>query len=59
MIGRIGHVTILIQSSFNWLTGPKIGIVSISFAELEMDFIYCYVGGVNINFNILLQFYDS
>ena len=59
MIGRIGHVTSLIQSSFDWLTGPKISIVSISFAELEMDFIYCYVGGVNVNLNILFQFYDS
>ena len=37
VIGRTGHVTCPIWSRNDWLTGPKIRIVGLSFAELEMD----------------------
>ena len=37
MIGRIRHVTSPIWSRIDWLAGPKIRIVGLSFAELEMD----------------------
>ena len=37
VIGRIRHVTSPIWSHIDWLTGPKIRIVGLSFAELEMD----------------------
>ena len=37
VIGRIRHVTSLIWSRIDWLAGPKIRIVGLSFAELEMD----------------------
>ena len=37
MIGRTRHVTSEIWIRINWLTGPKIRIVGLSFAELEMD----------------------
>ena len=37
MIGRTRHVTSPIWSRIDWLTGPKIRIVGLSFAELEMD----------------------
>ena len=46
------------------LTGPKIRIVGLRLAELEMDktvhleFIHRCVGGVNINFNRIFQCYD-
>ena len=37
MIGRIRQVTSPIWSRIDWLAGPKIRIVSLSFAELDMD----------------------
>ena len=37
MIGRTRHVTSPIWSRTDWLTGPEIRIVGLSFAELEMD----------------------
>ena len=37
VIGRTRHVTSPIWSRIDWLTGPKIRIVGLSFAELEMD----------------------
>ena len=37
VIGRIRHVTSTIWSRIDWLAGPKIRIVGLSFAELEMD----------------------
>ena len=37
VIGRIRHVTSPICSRIDWLAGPKIRIVGLSFAELEMD----------------------
>ena len=37
VIGRTRHVTSPIWSRINWLTGPKIRIVGLRFAELEMD----------------------
>ena len=37
VIGRTRHVTSPIWSRNDWLTGPKIRIVGLSFAELEMD----------------------
>ena len=37
MIGRTCHVTSPIWNSTDWLTGLKIRIVGLSFAELEMD----------------------
>ena len=37
VIGRISHVTSPIWSRIDWLTGPKIRIVGLSFAEVEMD----------------------
>ena len=37
MIGRIRHVTSPIWSRIDWLVGPKIRIVGLSFTELEMD----------------------
>ena len=37
VIGRIHHVTSPIWSRIDWLAGPKIRIVDLSFAELEMD----------------------
>ena len=50
-------------SRIDWLTGPKIRIVGLSFAELEMDktvhLEFYLPGGVNINFNRIFQFYDS
>ena len=36
-IGRIRHVTSPVLSCIDWLTGPKIRIVGLSFAELELD----------------------
>ena len=36
-IGRTRHVTSPIWNRIDWLTGPKIRIVDLSFAELEMD----------------------
>ena len=65
MIGRTRHVTSQIWSRIDWLTGPKIRIVGLSVAELELDktvhleFYYRCLGGVNINFNRIFQFYDS
>ena len=63
VIGRTRHVTSPIGSRIDWLTGPKIGVVGLSFAELEMgktvqlEFICRCLGGVNINFNRIFQFY--
>ena len=37
MIGRIRHVTSPIWSRINWLAGPKIRVVGLSLAGLEMD----------------------
>ena len=37
VIGRTRHVTSPIWSRIDWLTGPKIRIVGLGFAELEMD----------------------
>ena len=37
VIGRTPHGTSPIWSRIDWLTGPKIRIVGLSFAELEMD----------------------
>ena len=37
MIGRTCHVTSSIWNRIEWLTGPKIRIVGLSFAKLEMD----------------------
>ena len=37
VIGRTCHVTSPIWSHIDWLTDPKICIVGLSFAELEMD----------------------
>ena len=37
LIGRTRHVTSPIWSRIDWLTGPKIRIVGLSSAELEMD----------------------
>ena len=37
VIGRIRHVTSPIWSRIDWLAGPKIRVVVLSFAELEMD----------------------
>ena len=37
VIGRTLHVTSPILSHIHWLAGPKIRIVGLSFAELEMD----------------------
>ena len=45
VIGRTRHVTSPIWSRIDWLTGPKIRIVGLSFAELEM--------GKNSSFRIL------
>ena len=36
-IGRTRHLTSPIWSRIDWLTGPKIRIVGLSFVELEMD----------------------
>ena len=61
VIGRTRHVTSPIWSRIDWLTGPKIRIVGLSFAELIMDKTVHYhcLGGVNINFNRIFQIYDS
>ena len=37
VIGRTRHVASPIWSRIDWLTGPKIRIIGLSFAELEMD----------------------
>ena len=37
MIGRTRHVTSPIWIRIDWLTGPKIRIAGLKFAELEMD----------------------
>ena len=37
VIGRTRHVTSAIWSRIDWLTFPKIHIVGLSFAELEID----------------------
>ena len=37
VIGRTCHLTSPIWSRIDWLTGPKIRIVGLSFAELELD----------------------
>ena len=37
VIGRTGHMTSPVWSRVDWLTGPKIRIVGLSFAELEID----------------------
>ena len=37
VIGRTHHVTSPIWSRTDWLTGPKIRIVGLSFAEVKMD----------------------
>ena len=37
VIGRTHHVTSPIWSRIDWLTDPKIRIVGLSFAELEID----------------------
>ena len=37
VIGRTRHVTSPIWSRIDWLTGPKIRIVGLSFVEVEMD----------------------
>ena len=37
VIGRTRHMTSPIWSRIDWLTGPKIRIVGLSFAEFEMD----------------------
>ena len=37
VIGRIRYVTSLIWSRIDWLASPKIRIVGLSFADLEMD----------------------
>ena len=49
VIGRIRHVTSPIWSRIDWLAGPKIRIVGLSFAELEMD------KTVNLEFYLLLS----
>ena len=65
VIGRTRHVTSPIWSRVDWLTGPKIRIVGLNFAEVEMDkqliynFIYRCLEGVNINFNRIFHFYHS
>ena len=65
MIGRTRHVTTPIWSRVVWLTGPKIRIVGLSFAELELDktvhleFYLSLSGRSNINFNRIFQLYDS
>ena len=62
------HVTGPIWSCIDWPAGPKIRIVGLSFAELEIDnyirlftlnLIYRCLGGVNISFNGVFQFTDS
>ena len=45
----------------DWLAGPKIRIVGLSFAELEMDetvHLKLYIG-VNINFDRIFQFTET
>ena len=37
VIGRTRHVIRPIWSRIDWLTGPKIHIIGLSFAEIEMD----------------------
>ena len=37
VIGRTRHVTSPIRSRIDWLTGPKVRIVGLSFAELEIN----------------------
>ena len=37
MISRINHVISPIWSRIDWLAGPKVRIVGLGFAELEMD----------------------
>ena len=37
VIGRTRHVTSPIWSRIDWLTGPKIRIVGLSFADVEID----------------------
>ena len=37
VIGRTRHVTSPIWSRIDWLTGPKIRIVGLSFADVETD----------------------
>ena len=37
VIGRTRHVTSPIWSRIDWLTGPNIRIVGLSFAEVDMD----------------------
>ena len=37
VIGKTRHVTSQIWSRIDWLTSPKIRIVGLSFAEVEMD----------------------
>ena len=65
VIGRIRHVTTPIWSRIDWLTGSKIRILGLSFAELEVDktvyleFVCSCLGAVNINFYRIFQFYDS
>ena len=49
VIGRIHHVTSPIWSRIDWLAGPKIRIVGLSFAKLEMD------KTVNLEFYLLLS----
>ena len=61
VIGRTRHVTS--HNHIDWLAGLKIRIVSLNFAELEMDKIvqpklYRRLRGVNINFNRIFQFFD-
>ena len=49
VIGRVRHVTSPIRSRIDWLAGPKIRIVALSFAELEMD------KTVHLDFYLLLS----
>ena len=49
VIGRIRHVTSPIWSRIDWLAGPKIPIVGLSFAELEID------KTVHLEFSLLLS----
>ena len=65
MIGRTRHVTSPIWNRIDWLTGPEIRIVGLSFVELEMDkavhleFYLALSGRNKHNFNRVFRFYDS
>ena len=57
VIGRTRHMTSPIWSPIDWFAGPKINIVELNFAELEIDktvhLKLCLL------FNIIFQFTDS